>query len=254
MTEHYDIKWLTDQVERGASLKFLYFWGHMNKHKQEIGNFCLSQWFESPFTVDCVTYKTAEHWMMTQKALLFNDISTYVKIIAADRPGEVKELGRQVIGFDDQTWNSKRCEIVKTGNTHKFNQHAKLADYLLKTGDRILVEASPVDITWEIGLLQDSKDIDNIYAWRGLNLLGFILMEVRDFLKQFRHFKPLDHSVQAPWKKFPNLAKEDLFWKMGQGEDYLRQFDNYYNALTNRDKTIFHLTNPAPCDWSDTNT
>ena len=119
---------------------------------------------------------------MAQKALLFNDKEVFEKIITADKPGEVKELGRQVMDFDEQAWNSKRFDIVKEGNMHKFNQHPALADYLKQTGDRILVEASPVDKVWGIGLAQDHKDIAYVDAWKGLNLLGFALMEVRDLL------------------------------------------------------------------------
>ncbi len=191
MIKHYDLKWLTDRFESGDTLKFLYFWGHTNKFNEEVGKFCFSQWFESPFTVDNHTYKTSEHWMMSQKALLFNDESSFEKILAADKPGEAKELGRQVLGFDNQTWNDKRFEIVKIGNIHKFNQNPALADYLIKTGDRVLVETSPVDVIWGIGLSQDSNDLENIYAWRGLNLLGFVLMEVRDFLQGFGNIKTI---------------------------------------------------------------
>lgn len=250
MTNHYDIKWLTDRLERGESLKYIHFWGHTNKFNEEVGKFCFSQWFESPFTVENKTYNTSEHWMMAQKALLFDDKPTFEKILVADKPGEAKELGRQVIGFDEQIWIEKRFEIVKVGNIHKFNQNPVFADYLIKTGDRILVEASPVDMVWGIGLSQDSNDIDNIYAWRGLNLLGFVLMEVRDFLKEFGHFKPLDNVLQPPWTEFPNMDKYDAFWRMGTGEDYLMQFHKYYNGLTDREKTIFELTNPATYNWS----
>lgn len=251
MTKHYDIKWLTDNFESGDTLKFIYFWGHTNKFNEEIGKFCFSQWFESPFTIDNKTYKTSEHWMMAQKALLFGDKKNFDKIINCDKPGEAKELGRQVLGFDDQVWNDNRFEIVKIGNIHKFNQNPDLADYLLQTGDRVLVEASPVDIIWGIGLSQDSQDIDNIYAWRGLNLLGFALMEVRDLLKEFGQFKPLNNAQQTPWAEFPNVDKHDMFWKMGKGEDCLIQFYKYYSGLTDREKTIFKLTNPAPYEWKD---
>ena len=78
-----------------------------------------------------------------------------------------------------------------------------MADYLLKTGDHVLVEASPVDSIWGIGLAQDDNYIDNIYAWRGLNLLGFALMEVRDFLQAFGHFTPLDNAPQTPLDNIP---------------------------------------------------
>lgn len=183
MTPHYDINWLIEKFESGDALKFIYFWGHTNKRNEPAGKFCFSQWFESPFSVDGITYKTAEHWMMAHKALLFGDKMMFEKIIACNKPGEAKALGRKVRNYDDDIWNARKFDIVKLGNIHKFNQHPILADYLLKTNDRILVEASPTDAIWGIGLSQDSEDIDNIYAWRGQNLLGFVLMEVRDFLK-----------------------------------------------------------------------
>ncbi|MBL7997844.1 MAG: NADAR family protein [Candidatus Kapabacteria bacterium] len=251
MTKHYDINWLIDSYESGETLKFIYFWGHSDTLNEGIGKFCLSQWFKSPFMIENKTYKTSEHWMMSQKALLFNDKKTFDKIISVDRPEEAKELGREVIGFDDAIWNDKRFEIVKIGNIHKFNQNPILADYLLRTGDKVLVEASPTDIVWGIGLHQDSKGIDNIYAWRGLNLLGFVLMEVRDFFNEFGHFKTLDNAQQTPWTMFPNIDKHDMFWTMGKGEDCIIQFYEYYNDLSDRDKIIFTLTNPAPYDWSD---
>ena len=184
MTTNYNINWLKEKFERGDTLKYIFFWGHTNKFNEEVGKFCFSQWFESPFTVDNITYKTAEHWMMAQKALLFNDKNIFDKIINCDKPGEAKDLGRQVLGYDEQTWNNRKFEIVKLGNIHKFNQHPKLADFLLKTDNRILVEASPVDTIWGIGLSPDSNEIENIYAWRGQNLLGFALMAARDFLKE----------------------------------------------------------------------
>lgn len=136
--------------------------------------------------------------MMAHKALLFGDIGNFDKIINCEKPAEAKKLGRQVLGYDDQTWNEKKFEIVKLGNIHKFNQHPKFASYLLKTENKILVEASPVDTVWGIGLSQDSNEIENIYAWRGQNLLGFALMATRNFLKEFGHFKPLDNSFQTP--------------------------------------------------------
>ena len=182
MKQNYSINWLKEKFESEEALKFIFFWGHANKYNEDVGKFCFSQWYECPFVVDSITYKTSEHWMMAQKAKLFNDIEVFEKIIHSIKPGEAKELGRQVIGFNEVEWNDNRFEIVKTGNIHKFTQHPKLEEYLLKTDNRILVEASPVDTVWGIGLTQDSKDIYNVNAWRGLNLLGFALMETRDFL------------------------------------------------------------------------
>jgi len=181
MTSTYDINWLREKVKT-ETLKFLFFWGHQGKNNEEIGKFCFSQWYESPFTVDNITYKTSEHWMMTQKALLFNDTETAAKIIGSNKPGEAKQLGRQIRAFNQSTWTENRYRIVTIGNIHKFNQNPLLGEFLLKTESRILVEASPIDEIWGIGLARDHPDVENIEKWRGLNLLGFALMETRDHL------------------------------------------------------------------------
>src|SRR5687768_3369099 len=176
----YNLKWVTDKFDNGETLKYIFFWGHSNKHGEDVGKFVFSQWYPSAFTVDNLEYKTAEQWMMAQKASLFEDDETFDKILKAHKPGEVKELGRQIRGFDEGKWNEMKFEIVKTGNIHKFSQNKKLKDFLIGTGTRIIVEASPTDTVWGIGLNQDSKMIDNPHTWRGENLLGFALMETRD--------------------------------------------------------------------------
>jgi ribA/ribD-fused uncharacterized protein len=183
MHQKYSKDWLIQKQEEGESFKFIFFWGNENKYNEEVGKFCFSQWFESHFINENIIYKTSEHWMMAQKAKLFNDQYTFDKIILCNKPGEAKELGRQVINFNAEIWEKHRFEIVKTGNIHKFTQNKKIGEYLVKTGNRILVEASPIDAIWGNGLSQDSKIIENVSEWRGLNLLGFALMEVRDLLK-----------------------------------------------------------------------
>lgn len=250
MKQHYDIDWLLSELESNETLKFVYFWGHSKKSNVEVDKACFSQWFESAFSVGGVTYKTSEHWMMAQKALLFNDKNSYDKIIACHKPGEAKDLGRNIIGFDEITWNKHRFEIVKLGNIHKFNQNPVLANFLINTHPRILVEASPLDNIWGIGLSQDDEDIKNIYAWKGLNLLGFVLMEVRDFLISFGLFTPLENSMLPPWEKHAN-ASEDMFWKMGIGEDYLISFSQFFHSLSEQEKTIYKLYHPAPYNWND---
>ncbi len=250
MATHYDINWLTERVENNSSIKYLFFWGHTNNSNEEVGKFCFSQWYQLPFIINGIKYKTAEHWMMAHKALLFNDKSTFDKIINCNKPGEAKELGRQVVDYNDHIWNEKKFEIVKLGNIHKFNQHPKFAEYLMNTDNRVLVEASPVDTIWGIGLSQDSRDAENIYAWRGLNLLGFALMEARDFLTEFGLFTPLDNSIQPPWLMFPEISSQDMFWRMGKGENYMKTFSEYYEQLTEREKMVYQLTNPQPYEWT----
>jgi ribA/ribD-fused uncharacterized protein len=179
----YHLDWLREKTKHGHPVTFLYFWGHANPQQKVVGNFCFSQWYPSPFTVDGATYLTAEHWMMAQKAKLFGDHSILAKIMLCQKPAEAKALGRKVANYDDGHWNEKKHEIVVLGNCHKFGQHPLMGAYLRKTGDSVLVEASPVDSVWGIGLAQDHPDAGSVTTWRGENLLGFALMEVRDWLK-----------------------------------------------------------------------
>lgn len=178
----YSIEQLKDSIHDDKLVKFLFFWGHTNKNNETAGKFCFSQWYPSPFEVEGVVYRTAEHWMMAKKALLFNDVEIFDKILNAKSPAEAKLLGREVKYYDDELWLQHRYEIVKAGNIHKFSQHSSFRDYLLQTAPRVIVEASPVDAIWGIGLSVDSKQIEDVNNWRGLNLLGFALMEVRDVL------------------------------------------------------------------------
>lgn len=174
----YDIKDIAPES------KFLFFWGHQPSKDGTITKTCFSQWWISPFVVDGITYKTAEHWMMAKKAELFNDNEILEKIIQVNSPAEAKKLGREVRNYVDSVWLENRYEIVKQGNFYKFSQNLDLKEFLLNTKDRILVEASPVDAIWGIGMAGDHKDVLNPEKWRGLNLLGFALMEVRDELRE----------------------------------------------------------------------
>ncbi|MBC8954868.1 NADAR family protein [Xenorhabdus sp. PB62.4] len=178
-----DIKTLCDLYQSGKKLKYLFFWGHKTNHANHITKSCLSQWYPVQFTVNDVKYASAEHHMMAGKARLFNDLDTLEKIINAKNPGAAKAYGREIRGFNQSIWDEHRLKIVIEGNLAKFSQNKPLAEFLLNTGDKILVEASPVDRIWGIGLAEDSPNIQNPLTWDGLNLLGFALMAVREKLK-----------------------------------------------------------------------
>ncbi|GAA6143444.1 NADAR family protein [Hydrogenophaga sp. 5NK40-0174] len=174
---------LCARFNAGERLKFVFFWGHQ-KRPGGVSSSCFSQWYDSPFTVDGQLYPTAEHFMMAEKAALFGDLATRSMVLDAPNPGAAKALGRQVRGFDESRWLANRLDIVIRANLAKFSQNQEMGEYLLQTGSRILVEASPVDSVWGIGLAHDDDDASNPNLWRGLNLLGFALMKVRDTLVQ----------------------------------------------------------------------
>ena len=173
---------LLDYLNHGKRAKYLFFWGHQEKKSGQIGKACFSQWYNASFEIDGKLYKTAEHFMMAEKARLFGDLEMRALILQSNSPGEAKRLGRNVKGFNDSVWNDKRFDIVVTANEAKFSQSKALEEYLLSTGKRVLVEASPADKIWGIGLAEDNPLVDSPYKWRGLNLLGYALMEVRQRL------------------------------------------------------------------------
>lgn len=115
---------------------------------------------------------------------LFGDDIACARILLATNPGAAKAIGREVVGFNQEVWDERRFEIVLNANLAKFAQHTELKSFLLNTGNRILVEASPVDKVWGIGLAQDHPESEIPRRWKGLNLLGFALMEVRDRLRK----------------------------------------------------------------------
>jgi ribA/ribD-fused uncharacterized protein len=129
-----------------------------------------------------VEFRSAEHYMMWRKARLFADDETADRVVAAGHPRDAKMLGRGVRGFDEQTWIEHRYAIVVDASTAKFGQHPPLRDFLLGTGERVIVEASPTDRIWGIGLAASDERAADPAQWRGLNLLGFALMQAREDL------------------------------------------------------------------------
>ncbi|MDH0682192.1 NADAR family protein [Achromobacter animicus] len=182
MTDTRYIEDLRRRYNAGAKLKFVNFWGHQPA-KHGITASCFSQWYGAPFEIEGQRYPTAEHYMMAEKARLFGDEATRALVFKAPNPGAAKALGRQVMGFNDETWLANRYAIVVRANEAKFGQNPELREFLLQTGNRVLVEASPVDRIWGVGMAQDDEHIANPNLWRGLNLLGFALMQVRDTLR-----------------------------------------------------------------------
>ncbi|WP_317055416.1 NADAR family protein [Roseovarius rhodophyticola] len=142
-----------------------------------------SQWQRSLFELDGKTFKTAEQAMMYLKAVLFGDLDIAQKILQADDPGTQKALGRQVRGFDEGVWEANRVEIVHRVNLAKFDQNKGLRRKLFQTLGKDLVEASPVDIIWGIGLAAEVARVTPRDLWPGQNLLGKVLTEVRDILE-----------------------------------------------------------------------
>lgn len=177
----YTLENIVERSKNNEDLEFLFFWGHTAK--DEITKACFSQWFPYEFEENGIIYKTAEHYMMAGKAKLFNDHEILEQILKAETPNQAKSLGRKVKNFDPDIWNEHRYEIVKKGNFLKFSQNEKFKGFILSTDNKIIVEASPYDTIWGIGMLETDPNTKNPAQWNGENLLGFALMEVRDELR-----------------------------------------------------------------------
>lgn len=167
----------------GVPLDMLFFWGHRPGRNGSPGPGCLSQWWPAPFTVAGRTFATAEHYMMWAKAVTFDNEAVARDVLATVDPRDAKRLGRSVAWFDEAVWAEHSWDAVLEGNRAKFGQHPNLRQFLLDTGDRVLVETSPVDSVWGIGLSADNPDAMRPSRWKGTNRLGFALMKVRSELR-----------------------------------------------------------------------
>ena len=142
-----------------------------------------SNWFPASFIINNMTFNCVEQYMMYMKAKTFNDQETMTKVLATSNPKEQKKLGRGVKNFNPVTWDVVKNEIVYDGCFAKYLQNPELKDEILKTNDLILVEASPYDKVWGIGMGEEHPDVTDESKWQGENLLGKALMKVRDKLK-----------------------------------------------------------------------
>jgi ribA/ribD-fused uncharacterized protein len=136
------------------------------------------------FKVSGVRFNCAEQFMMYQKAALFGDESTMEKILHELVPKEQKSLGRKVGGYIEDIWVSQREEIVYAGNHAKFTQNQNLYKFLMQTSGTTLVEASPTDTIWGIGMSAEDPLALDERNWNGQNLLGKILTKLREDLKK----------------------------------------------------------------------
>lgn len=154
---------------------FVLFWGN---------NDVYSNFYYSPFVHQGNLFKWSEQAIMYRKAKLFGAHNIANKILKAQTPKECKQLGRsRQIPFNEVIWVRNRENLYKEVLLDKFSM-PYLKEQILATGDRVLVEASPYDRIWGIGLGSDHPDATNPSKWRGLNLLGKVLMEVRSELSE----------------------------------------------------------------------
>lgn len=152
---------------------YLFFWGDWP-----------SNWEHSPFELDEIRYNCVEQYMMAEKARLFGDNTILGQILSSSDPATQKRLGRSVAGFKNSLWDEIKYSVVFRGNLEKYRQNSKLQKLLLGTGDDVFVEASPTDKVWGIGMRQTDPGIEDPENWKGQNLLGKVITQVRDVIRK----------------------------------------------------------------------
>jgi ribA/ribD-fused uncharacterized protein len=159
--------------------RFVLFWGGWP-----------SQWHPARFVVDGVPYNCCEQYMMAEKARVFDDPAVLADILTETSPAKQKAAGRRVRNFDAGVWQGVCRGIVYAGNLARFSQDADMRRTLLATGDKVIVEASPTDRIWGIGLSQDDPRAQDPEQWRGHNWLGIALMQARETLRRIDRGEP----------------------------------------------------------------
>lgn len=159
---------------------FVFFYGHTEGKKHA----CFSNWYPSPFTKDGIRFENTEQYLMYRKALLMGDNSIALQILKTPDPKDVKALGRKVKNWDEEKWIAHREQIMYDGCLAKFSnpENVALKNELLATYPKRLVEASPYDTIWGIGLGANDERAKQQSNWKGLNLLGKTLDKVRNNL------------------------------------------------------------------------
>lgn len=148
-------------------------------HNPNEENGFLSNWFLSPFTANGISFSSMEQYMMYQKANCFGDETTATNILATNDVAQIKALGRMVTNYDESHWNGIRQIVVYEGLLSKFSQNDELKALLKATGNAILAECAVKDCIWGIGLSMKDPDRLDKTKWKGQNLLGYALMQVR---------------------------------------------------------------------------
>lgn len=194
---------------------------------------CFSNWFISPFTYAGIRYASSEQFMMYHKVQLFGKGGLAKQILSTSDPAMAKKLARQPFPeFDHDLWEKVCYNIVKRGVSAKFRQNRAIQDILINTGNEVIAECSPTDRKWGIGIgIDDPKRLD-AGKWKGRNLLGRILMEVREELVQERIAAAAGFESNYDVWGDENIPE----WDMTAGE--LKRNPHFYNAIHTYSDTL----------------
>ena len=146
----------------------IFFWGSF-----------LSNFYPAKMKFAGIDFHTSEQLFMFLKAKYFEDHEMADMIATRGQdPKDAKRFGRKVVGFDNEVWEGAREDMMYIACQRKFMDE-DLLKQLLATEEKVLVEGSPFDKIWGVGLVYDGETILDEKNWDGLNLLGKVLMRVR---------------------------------------------------------------------------
>jgi len=185
-----------------------------------------SNHFVREFKVNGNKFRCVEQYMMAQKALIFRDFETFNKIMNSKDPVEMKHLGREVKNFNAEKWNEVKVKVVKNAVFAKFSQNWDLRKMLLETGDKLIAESNPMDRTWGIGICKSDKEVMAKMDEWGENLLGKIMMEVREELRGMKFDDEMEEVCVVSEKRKSGDADEKAIphvkvVKKGEVEKYV---------------------------------
>ncbi len=161
-----------------------------------------------------VEFTSSEQMFMYFKAKLFKDDAIAAQILEASAPKTVKALGRKVSGFNGEVWDKYKFDLMCIACYHKFTQSSRLKSELLATAGTQLVEASPTDRIWGIGMDEKHPDIHNPSCWKGKNLLGKALDHVRNVIQDSSISVASLETLSLFESWFPPQIKKKIVWKL----------------------------------------
>lgn len=160
---------------------YVFFYGHTEGRPFA----CFSNFYPSKFTADGKNFNCSEQYFMKKKQEMFDPTNVQLAnaIMAETSPAKIKAFGRQVKNYDETKWNQERYRVMKEALMYKFGQNQNMKQILMSTGNKILCECTNLDKIWASGLHITDPDRFDETKWKGQNLLGKALMEVRNELK-----------------------------------------------------------------------
>lgn len=172
------------RYDSGESLRFVFFGECHSEFTDSVGKECFSRWYSLAFEIEGKSFFCIEQYMMAEKACFFDDEECERRIMNNNDIEDITLLGQQIKIFDGFLWDNYKKDVIRQGNVAKFADNKELFEFLISTDDAILVEATPYDVVWGIGMREGDQGIDNPHNWKGENILGFTLMKIRDFFNQ----------------------------------------------------------------------